>query len=44
MKEYELVTYDKLEERGINAVKFTKNSDLDYSLDFTYIPLEEEKE
>lgn len=32
-----LVTLDMLEERGINAVVFTKNSDDDYSLDFTYV-------
>ena len=32
-----LVTLDMLEERGINAVIFTKNSENDYSLDFTYV-------
>ena len=32
-----VVTLDMLEERGINAVVFTKNSEDDYSLDFTYV-------
>lgn len=32
-----VVTLDTLEERGINAVIFTKNSDEDYSIDFTYV-------
>lgn len=32
-----LVTLDMLEERGINAVIFTKNGEGDYSLDFTYV-------
>lgn len=32
-----LVTLDMLEERHINAVIFTKNSDDDFDLDFTYV-------
>ena len=32
-----VVTMDMLEERGINAVIFTKNGDDDYSIDFTYV-------
>ena len=32
-----VVTMDMLEERGINAIIFTKNSEDDYNLDFTYI-------
>ena len=32
-----VMTMDMLEERGINAIIFTKNSEDDYNLDFTYI-------
>ena len=32
-----VVTLDILEERGINAVIFTKNSKDDYNLNFTYV-------
>ena len=32
-----VVTMNMLEERGIDAVIFTKNSEDDYNLDFTYI-------
>lgn len=39
--EDELVKYSMLEDLGINAVVIYKNSELDYSIDFTYIKDEE---
>ena len=42
LKEGTVVTYDMLEKFGIDSVVFTKNSDLDYSVDFSEIGTYEE--
>lgn len=37
LKEGEIVTYEMLEKFGVDSVVFTKNSENDYSIDFSEI-------